>query len=138
MSFRLILMPLAALVFIECLPARGCSECACGDKAFIMSQLDSAFAHRQTQERFALTLQNYMSNKSNALSADEGIGTESERDIRPTVRIGFRATNRIGLAAELPYVFKKMQRSSQMGPAIERSAGIGDALLSTTWTDESW
>jgi hypothetical protein len=134
MSLRALVGGLAAVIILGTGISFGCSACACGDKAFIVNGLDSAFASRSEGARLHLLLQNFMSNKSNALSPDEGVGTEAERDMRPTLRADYRLSNQFGLSGELPYVFKRIETTASGQRSSETASGLGDALLSAAWT----
>ncbi len=116
-----------------------CSVCQCGDNLFC--PLD-----RQSRENdpnlplllqpheFRAKLQNTYLSKSNALDPEEGIGSESLKEFRPSLRLGYGITDQLSVAAELPFSFKTNEATDQEGSTRERSSGLGDLQMSAVWT----
>ena len=115
---------------------KACSVCRCGDNAFLFSQRGMEMPGQSMESRFSLALGNLYSNKSNILSGDEGLGTERQREIRPSLRMSYNLTHNFSFAFELPFQFRKIEATTADGIGNKRSSGIGDAELSTVWMRE--
>jgi hypothetical protein len=110
-----------------------CSVCRCGDNAFQFSDQALPLAGQSDIQRFRFSLANTYSTKSNALSPDEGPGTERQREFRPSAKAMYQLSDHFGLSAELPLSFRRLQVTTDDGIEHERSSGFGDAELSTLW-----
>jgi hypothetical protein len=110
-----------------------CSVCRCGDNAFQFSSKGFALPDQNIAHRFALDLGNLYASKSNGLSGSDGIGTEHQREFRPSVRLSYNLLNDLSFAIEAPFQFRKIIARSINGAETERSSGFGDAELSGVW-----
>jgi hypothetical protein len=120
--------------------ALACSVCQCGDNLFCPLQKES----KQDQpnlpllvqpHEFRLNLQTTYLSKSNALAPDEGIGSESQKEFQPKLRLSYGITDQLSVAAELPMSFKSNRASDQEGSSRQHTAGLGDMQMSAVWTE---
>ncbi|HBZ01054.1 MAG TPA: hypothetical protein DEO84_07015 [candidate division Zixibacteria bacterium] len=131
-----LLILMISLTFAPISGLEACSVCRCGDNAFLFSQRGFEMPGQSMESRFSLSLGNLYSNKSNILSGDEGVGTEHQREIRPSLRMSYNITHNFSFAFELPFQFRKIVVTTADGIGNERSSGIGDAEISTVWMRE--
>jgi hypothetical protein len=128
-----LILAVTALVGAQSVNLKACSVCRCGDNAFLFSQRGLEMPGQSMESRFSLSLGNLYSNKSNILSGDEGVGTEHQREIRPSLRMSYNITHSFSFAFELPFQFRKIVATTADGTGNKRSSGIGDAELSAVW-----
>lgn len=114
-------------------PLQACSVCRCGDNAFQFSDQALPLAGQADARRLRLSLASTYSTKSNALSPDEGLGTEQQREFRPSVKAVFQISNHLAVSGELPLSFRQLTVTTNQGVERQRSSGIGDADLTALW-----
>ncbi|MCX6831732.1 MAG: hypothetical protein NT028_06275 [candidate division Zixibacteria bacterium] len=111
-----------------------CSVCRCGDNAFLFSERGFGLPGQTELQRFWFSVGNLYSTKSNALTGDEGTGTERQREIRPSLRMAFNPSQHASFMLELPLQYRRIVVTTADATDRERSSGVGDLELSTVWT----
>ncbi len=132
-SIFYILIILAGISLIDSSTAYSCSVCQSGDNAFQFANQALTLSGQTSVRHFQLGIGNRYFNKSNALSPIDGIGTESERELRPSVKLTYISLNHFALSAELPVSFRRLKVADGAGISREHSSGFGDAELSGLW-----
>lgn len=153
MKRTVILLFIISTAFLEYENLQACSVCRC-DEGMALCSCPASDQNSQTinglpdKGKLRFQFQNLLLSKSNALSPDvapvsaaaklaqvtDATGTESEREIRPSLRGSYGITNSLTITAELPYSFKRIQEQSAMGTTLSNSSGLGDAELSLAWS----
>jgi hypothetical protein len=110
-----------------------CSVCRCGDNAFQFADQALPLSKQSDAGRFRLSLANSYSSKSNALSPDEGPGTEQQLEFRPSIKAVYQLSRNLAISSELPFSFRRITVTNDQGVQRQRSYGIGDAELTTLW-----
>jgi len=126
---RNIIAPIAMALILSglfCVPSSACSVCRCGDNGFQFSELSLMPASGRADSHFRITIGNSYSTKSNALGADEGVGDEKQREIRPSLKASYKILDNVSLSAELPVGFKRLDVHSTDGEEIVKTSGFGD------------
>ncbi len=114
--------------------SNACSVCRCGDNAFLFSQRGFGMPDPAETHRFWFSFGNLYSTKSNGLSDGEGIGTERQRETRPSFRLSYSPSDLLSFSLETPFQFRRIVTSAPQQVNRQNSSGIGDAELSTTLT----
>ncbi len=129
----LVILISLGLVSISKTPVRACSVCRCGDNGCQFSEQTLTPSSDRADRRFRLGLSNSYSAKSNALSPEEGMGNEKQREMRPSLKASYRMLSQLNLSAEFPISFKRLEAVSSDGKEINKSSGLGDAELTGSW-----
>lgn len=117
---------------------QACSVCHCGDNAFLFSDRGFALPDHSISHRYSFALGNLYSSKSNVLAADEGPGTERQREFRPSARLSYNLSYNLAISLEAPFQYRRIVTSTFDGTNREHSSGIGDAELSTVYMRNLW
>jgi hypothetical protein len=67
------------------------------------------------------------------LSGPDGIGTEHQREFRPSLRLTYNLLDELSFAIEAPFQFRRIVATTTEGADSERSSGFGDTELSAVW-----
>jgi hypothetical protein len=115
-----------------------CSVCRCGDNAFQFSDRGFVLSDQSENHRFAININNLLSSKSAGLSGNEGPGTESQREIRPSARFSYILLENLSFSLDTPLQFRRVETSNSNGINHLRSSGLGDFELSGIWMRNLW
>jgi hypothetical protein len=132
-KIRLITLLALLIAGISAIPANACSVCRCGDNGCQFSEQTLTASSDRSDRRFRVSLANSYSSKSNALSPDEGVGDEKQRELRPSLKALYRISEKFNFTAETPLSFKRLEAVSGDGREISKSSGIGDAEITGAW-----
>jgi hypothetical protein len=111
-----------------------CSVCRCGDNAFHFSERGFGLPGQTELHRFSFGAGNLYSTKSNTLTADEGNGTERQKEIRPSFRAIFNPSERVSFSIEIPIQFRRLTVTTADEMSVEKSSGFGDVELAAVCT----
>jgi len=132
-KFKLATLLILAITCISVVSADACSVCRCGDNGCQFSEQTLTPSSDRADRQLRFSIANSYSSKSNALSQDEGVGDEKQREFRPSLKASYKVLNGINLSAELPMSLKRLEAVSDDGKEISKSSGFGDAELTGSW-----
>ncbi len=128
-----VLIPILAVALGSFSTATACSVCRCGDNAFQFSDQDLSLSRQADARRLRLSLANSYSTKSNALSPDEGTGTEQQHELRPSIKAVYQLSDHFAFSGELPMSFRRLEVTTADGVERDKSSGVGDAEMTALW-----
>jgi hypothetical protein len=153
MKSFLILVALMGSIAFSAAPLSACSVCRCGESMMLCTaDTSDQNAHLLNglpdKGKFRLQLATAVSSKTSDIAgglAAEELGSEHQREYRPSVRATYGIWNNLSISAELPFSYKRNTEVSPGETKLTTSSGISDAEIGLAWsvpfshtTDATW
>jgi hypothetical protein len=135
-------MTLVAIAALLASRASACSVCRCGESMMLCSADTSDHsAHLLNglpdRGQFRLQLATAVSSKTSDIAggiAAEVLGSEHQREYRPSLRATFGIWNSLSVSAELPFSYKRNTEVSSDETKLTTSSGFSDAEIGLAWS----